>query len=132
MGCFQLGNVSNPLMAIKAACSLTFASLMSLFYHQPGMKCLGAPPELPIPNMEPTGRSSPPYMGCSFPQLCRLWSILSEVGLVYYSDGQSPWGSRGSLPFAEYKYRELLAWSNSLPSQLIQDNRNPHHVQILQ
>ncbi|KJZ69239.1 hypothetical protein HIM_11362 [Hirsutella minnesotensis 3608] len=71
------------------------------------------------------------YMGHTFPYVCRFWSILSEVSEVYSGDGQLPWGSSGSLSFAEFKFRELLAWSNSMPSRLSENHHNPHHVQIL-
>ncbi|KAF4508846.1 hypothetical protein G6O67_005177 [Ophiocordyceps sinensis] len=125
-------------------------TLMSLFYHQPGLKCPQHPPQVPIPETQPNSADSttdgPPtpaslgaphvsllpwYMGQTFPHLCRFWSIVHEVSWVYYAGGQPPMGSRGYLPFAEYKFRELLAWSNGLPVQLTQRDQSPHHVQIL-
>ena len=71
-------------------------------------------------------------MGETFPHICRFWSILHEVSLLYCGDGKLPWGASGSLLFAEFKFRELLAWSNNLPSRLSQAHHNPHHVQVLQ
>lgn len=125
---------------------------MSLFYQQPGLKCPKHPPRVPIPENhdgnlvstapmppKPAGagphqgwRRLPWYMGETFPHLCRFWSIVHEVSLVYYAGGQLPLGSRGYLPFAEFKFRELLAWSNGLPAQLAQRDQGPHHVQVLQ
>lgn len=71
-------------------------------------------------------------MGTTFSHLCRFWSILHEVSLVYAGDDITGWGSSATVPFAEFKFRELLAWSNSLPSHLIQSNHELHHVKILQ
>ena len=118
---------------------------MSLFYRQPGLDCLRHPPSIAIPECkasdEQTASPSPDktpqlsavsYMGETFPHICRFWYILHEVSLLYCGGGKLPWGASGSLPFAEFKFRELLAWSNSLPSRLYQGHHNPHHVQILQ
>lgn len=118
---------------------------MSLFYRQPGLKGLKHPPRIGIPEYntrdeplgspssgQPQSRVLADYMGETFPHICRLWYILHEVSLLYYGDGKLPWGSAGSLAFAEFKFRELLAWSNNLPSRLTQSQRNPHHVQVLQ
>lgn len=104
--------------------------LMSLFYRQPGIDCPKHPPQMAIPICTKT--PSLEYMGTTFPEICRFWMILHEVTLVYSGDGVTPWGSSGTLPFAEFKFRELLAWSNSLPSQLTQGYDHQHHVQILQ
>lgn len=71
-------------------------------------------------------------MGYAFPYLCRFWKIVHEVGLLYHEDGELPWGSRTSLAFAEFKFRELLAWSNSLPTELRSQRENPHYIKIMQ
>lgn len=34
--------------------------------------------------------------------------------------------------FAEFKFRELLAWSGTLPQHLLRDEANSHCAQILQ
>ncbi|KAK1237058.1 hypothetical protein MKX07_000480 [Trichoderma sp. CBMAI-0711] len=131
--------------------SFNWISLMSLFYRQPGILGPRSPPSLPIPGMEedieaassatsPAGsprREGPEpepqsrYMGGVFPYLCQFWSIMYEVSLAY-DDSQSSLDSQGTLSFAEHKFRQLLAWSNSLPSHLLRANQNPHYVQILQ
>ncbi|KJZ68375.1 hypothetical protein HIM_12235 [Hirsutella minnesotensis 3608] len=138
----------NAARAYAAWGVFNWITLMSLFYQQPGLKCPKYPPLLPIPedqqdeNMADglstsTGPDShrilftPWYMGQTFSHLCRFWRIMHEVCLVYYSDGEPTWGSLGHLPFAEFKYRELLAWSNSLPEEFTQKDDSPHHVQIL-
>lgn len=119
--------------------------MMSLFYHQPGLHCPRYPPRLPIPDCHPeydtVGSNSPcmthaptlpAYMGRTFPYLCQFWRIMHEVSLVYYSDGRLPSDGGATLRFAEFKFRELLAWSNSLPLHLSRNDQSPHHVQIFQ
>ncbi|KAL7933902.1 N-terminal fungal transcription regulatory domain-containing protein [Trichoderma chlorosporum] len=123
--------------------SFNWISLMSLFYRQPGLLGPRYPPYLPIPGLEHYGgadRAMSPeslsltphsqYMGGVFPYLCKFWSIMFEVSLAY-DDGQSPLNGLGTLQFAEYKFRELLAWSNALPSHLLRVDHNPHYVQVL-
>ncbi|KAJ4863569.1 fungal zn(2)-Cys(6) binuclear cluster domain-containing protein [Trichoderma breve] len=123
--------------------SFNWISLMSLFYRQPGLEGPKYPPHLPIPGFEhdngadeamspnsPGSQSQLPYMGGVFPYLCKFWSIMYGVSLAY-NDNQSTLNSSGTLNFAEYKFRELLAWSNTLPSHLLRVNRNPHYVQVL-
>ena len=105
---------------------------MSFFYRQPGMNIPSSPPSLPIPRLSPTA-SSTDYMGQTFHHLCRFWSIVHEVSLEYHGSGQPPWASGATLRFAEFKFRELLAWSNSLPTTLSSEHSNrPHHVKIMQ
>ncbi|RFU80368.1 n-terminal fungal transcription regulatory domain-containing [Trichoderma arundinaceum] len=126
--------------------SFNWIALMSLFYRQPGLQGPRHPPRLPIPEIASgdvtnTSRQPSPdfhridsqaqYMGGVFPYLCRFWGIMYEVNLAY-DDEQSPLRSHGTLRFAEYKFRELLAWSNSLPTHLLRAEKNPHYVQVLQ
>lgn len=101
---------------------------MSLFYHQPGIHIPAFAPRVQMPHTNPVA----PYMGHTFPYLCRFWNILHEVGTLYHADGTQPWGASSSPSFAEFKYRELLAWSNRLPYKLISEQGNPHHVEIMQ
>lgn len=120
-------------------------SHMSLFYRQPGLQCPKAPPRLLIPGnqhenhqseSDSSGTSSqaepdPPYMGGVFPYICQFWSILHELALLYRHRGPLK-GDRRTLCFAEFKFRELLAWSNRLPRRLCRNDQSPHYVQILQ
>lgn len=58
---------------------------------------------------------------------------MREVTLFYQAeDTKHPWGEGASLPFAEFKFRELMAWSNNLPPHLLSNKSNPHHVHVLQ
>jgi hypothetical protein len=36
------------------------------------------------------------------------------------------------VEFAEFKYRELIAWAENLPPPLLRAEDNPHHVVIFQ
>lgn len=60
--------------------------------------------------------------------------IMHEVCMVYYSNNSPPArdGDTALLRFAEFKFRELLAWSNSLPSNICRGENNAHHILILQ
>lgn len=58
---------------------------------------------------------------------------MREVNLVYQgANGTHQWGEGVSLSFAEFKFRELMAWSNNLPPHLQSEQTNPHHVHVLQ
>ena len=103
---------------------------MSLFYRQPGLSHVKRPPQIAIPPCKWSPALE--YMGTTFPSTCDFWAILHEVSLVYSGDDENSWGSTATIQFAEFKFRELLAWSNKLPSRLTQDHDHLHHVQILQ
>ena len=122
---------------------------MSIFHREPGVIHPPLRPKLPIPEIQdPTAEeerprdgglllpekppfSPPAYMGETFGHLCRFWTILHDIPSHYYERED---GSEKEVPiaFAEYKYRELLAWSNSLPQYLVRDEHSPHHVMIMQ
>ncbi|KAM5381974.1 hypothetical protein ACJZ2D_002762 [Fusarium nematophilum] len=118
--------------------------LMSLFYQQPGLSYPEYPPVTPIPghawhhnpddSVESVHESlESTYMGDTFPALCRFWRIIHEVTLRYYRDQPRPReGLSGhvSLAFAEYKYRELIAWAETLPPSMMRSAQSPHHVLI--
>ncbi|KAL7908161.1 N-terminal fungal transcription regulatory domain-containing protein [Trichoderma velutinum] len=123
--------------------SFNWITHMSLFYRQPGLQCPKIPPKLPIPwnhepdvpegseNLDnPQVEPDPQYMGGVFPYLCQFWSILHELAVMYRHKGPLR-GDKRTLYFAEFKFRELLAWSNRLPPKLSRNDRSPHFVQIL-
>ncbi|EWZ88210.1 hypothetical protein BFJ70_g13905 [Fusarium oxysporum] len=118
--------------------------LMTLFYQQPGLSYPEHPPIVPIPGQEwyhppepsPESHQQTPqqtYMGDTFPVLCRFWRIMHEVTLKYYRDQPFPRESLSShitLAFAEYKYRELIAWAETLPPSMVRSEQSPHHVLV--
>lgn len=118
-----------------------------MFYRQPGLLYPRFPPKLPIPrdfgqegfvgssssasSYEPAQRVLPIYMGNTFPLVCEFWHIMQEVSLAYFSRQEDP-NANVSLDFAEIKYRELLAWMETLPASAIRNDCSPHHVMIFQ
>ncbi|QYS99728.1 Zn(2)-C6 fungal-type domain-containing protein [Trichoderma simmonsii] len=123
--------------------SFNWITHMSLFYRQPGLQCPKIPPKLPIPwshqpdvtgepenSDNPQVELDPQYMGGVFPYICQFWSILHELALMYRHKGPLT-GDQRTLCFAEFKFRELLAWSNRLPPKLSRNDQSPHYVQIL-
>lgn len=150
-GIFNWITLSHPLTVpcyLKCLLTLVLADrIMSLFYRQPGLSSLSGlkyPPRIAIPEPKPSNDASsttstselksptPNYMGDTFPHICRFWCIVHEVSLAYCVDDKLPLDFSSRFVFAEFKFRELLAWSNNLPSRLYQGQQNPHHVQILQ
>ncbi|KAK2468169.1 hypothetical protein H9L39_20391 [Fusarium oxysporum f. sp. albedinis] len=147
-------NVINPLLVSAImywGCNTTshaawgifnWIVFMSLFYQQPGLAYPEYPPVLPIPGFAwHAGRDESAnsvrqslhsaYMGDTFPALCQFWRIIHEVTLRYYRDQPNPRGRLSDhvrLAFAEYKYRELIAWAETLPSSMMRSEQIPHHV----
>ncbi|ROT35470.1 hypothetical protein SODALDRAFT_353155 [Sodiomyces alkalinus F11] len=80
-----------------------------------------------------TDPTLPGYMGETFPALCRFWRIMHALTVQYYRYQTRPPScpsSRVGLEFAEYKYRELIAWAETLPESLVQSDTSPHHVMV--
>ena len=121
---------------------------MTLFYRQPGSPSLQHPPSLPIPkgqfskvsskdNLQITDLATYPdpklnFMGGVLPHLCLFWRIMHEVGLAYNQDRGWVLEESRAAYFAEFKFRELLAWSDSLPPHLRCGDHKSHYAQILQ
>ncbi|KAG5801408.1 hypothetical protein H9Q74_013280 [Fusarium xylarioides] len=102
-------------------------SLMALFYQQPGLSYPEHPPIVPIPGHEWYDPSEPSpeshqqrpkqtYMGDTFPIPFPRESLSSHIALA----------------FAEYKYRELIAWAETLPPSMVRSEQSPHHVLVFQ
>ncbi|KAF4917750.1 hypothetical protein CGCVW01_v009536 [Colletotrichum viniferum] len=70
-------------------------------------------------------------MGSTFSTLCQFWRILHGVTLSYYKDKSTSLPEHASIDFAEFKYRELLAWIEGLPSDQALKDHSPHHVVVL-
>lgn len=125
---------------------------MALFYQQPGLEYPEHPPAIEIPGVgvyEQSESSNPidrsqsvdsksskaHYMGETFPILCRFWQIMHPVALRYYNHIRLPSETlrcHVNLEFAEYKFRELIAWMETLPASLVQTEKSAHHIVILQ
>lgn len=132
--------------------------LISLFYSQPKVICPSAPPILAIPSVDVVeSRSShnpatwigaatddvargategfthtvPHYMGITFPSVCEFWCMMHRIAVAHH-DLQNHPSEWLSLQEAEMKYRELLAWAETLPPRLVRADDNTHHVLIFQ
>lgn len=123
--------------------------LISLFYSQPDVQCPSPPPSLSIPQCGAVHSPSlnampgvdgmgngllhtmPHYMGVTFPAVCEFWRIVHDVSLAH-RDVQNRTGRWLDLQEAEMKYREIMAWAESLPPALARGAEKPHHVIIFQ
>lgn len=114
---------------------------MSIFYRQPGSECPECIPAVPIPGDEafeasgqPPGQGPLPHddlLGSTFPALCHFWRITRGVRWIYYPDEDSP-PAKFELVHAEYKFRELIAWAETLSRALVRTDQSPHHVAVFQ
>lgn len=57
---------------------------------------------------------------------------MHEVAFAYRRERPARLHDPVSLEFAEFKFRELLAWADNLPPQLTRFEQNPHHVVVFQ
>jgi hypothetical protein len=70
--------------------------------------------------------------GSVFAAACQLCVIAQDVVMAFYTKSEIPIAQRVPLSFVESKYRELLAWSETLPFELIRDNEQGPDVLVLQ
>jgi hypothetical protein len=123
--------------------------LMSLFFRQQGIIYPEDPPVMPIP-FSVTGPPNPGELeddyiekghlpaeneseqDALFRSLCQFWRIMHEVTSVYHENRARFVQGTMSLQFAEYKYRELLAWADTLPQNLSRSDDRADIVVILQ
>jgi hypothetical protein len=70
-------------------------------------------------------------LGNTFPTLCKFWLITHEARWVHLPGPHAPDPSfRMSL--LEHKYRQLLAWVETLPSYMLRTETSPHHTIVFQ
>lgn len=121
--------------------------MMTLFYRQREITTMRHFPTLDIPDSAGTsqGDECRPEVEDNvagripssireadvFVALCRFWRIMYDVATAYYQQEEVNQG-KVSLQFAEFKFRELLAWTDDLPLTLARSGHNPHYVMILQ
>ncbi|OJJ51804.1 hypothetical protein ASPZODRAFT_22227 [Penicilliopsis zonata CBS 506.65] len=113
----------------------------SFYFHQPPRML--NPPSLPIPgdwerndkkvSISPSSgtppfpqRSSPPYMGHTFPAFCKFFLILHDMVWIFYQDGAV--ASKATLADATTLYQRFVTWADTLPSYLTRSKYSPHHV----
>ncbi|KAK0612148.1 hypothetical protein B0T14DRAFT_409834, partial [Immersiella caudata] len=131
------GDIADPEALRVASCcawgTFTWIVLASFLYQQPRLECPRLPPALPIPGEKsssqhkPSGRSH--YMAI-FPILCQFASIILDLSLRYHQAGRVVDQVQPCQQFAEFKYRELLAWAETLPPWMTngQANASPHTI----
>lgn len=117
---------------------------MSLFYRQQGVVYPQHPPAIPIPydtadyreeadqNSQGEPESWDQKQYAVFPPLCEFWKIMHEVTTVFYGNQTASVRQTVSLQFAEFKYRELLAWADALPMILARSGQAQDVVIIIQ
>ncbi|KAK6073085.1 zinc finger protein [Seiridium cupressi] len=110
--------------------------LVSLFYRQPGSEKPAAPPKLPIPGEESLVGQDLDYpmkpvkeflMGTTFPALCRFWRIVQRTEWIHYPDHDSP-PENFKQELMEYNFREVIAWTHTLPRAMLAHQNSSHHV----
>jgi hypothetical protein len=127
-----------------------------MFYRQPGSETPKVVPTVPIPGelragqgrnrergrsgdeedmLQDTEDAEFPFdeklLGRVFPALCNLWRIVHKARWIYYSVDESPPAFlRASL--VELAYRELIAWAEALPPDLLRKDQAPHYVTVFQ
>lgn len=75
-------------------------------------------------------QSPPSYLGQALSPWCRIWVIMLEVAHLYYLPADDPHRSILSISIAGRKFRELLAWSESISPLLTRDQKTSYHMTI--
>jgi hypothetical protein len=112
---------------------------MTFFEDEP----IPYPPGLPIPGntkravdlvtqMSWPEHPLPPYMGQTFPTMCKFWVLIQGIMAVYRTNATGP--SRKTIPlaFAESKYQELLSWADTLKEGMSRGRLGHGHEFIFQ
>jgi hypothetical protein len=122
---------------------IDYCRFLALFYRQPGLEAPKSAPNLPIPKGPSFSRISgrvsesgsfegQDLMGSTFSVLCEFWSMIHEGIWIYYRErlDSPPEAWRSKL--AEHKFREIIAWTTSLPPSLIRAKDSGPHVPVFQ
>jgi hypothetical protein len=72
------------------------------------------------------------HIGQTFPALCNLWVMAQEIATVYTVREKESLQDRVSLAFAESKYQKLLAWADSLDTNMLRNELNSAPVLFFQ
>ncbi|KAI0391177.1 hypothetical protein F5Y17DRAFT_468381 [Xylariaceae sp. FL0594] len=142
--------------ALSAKCYAAWGTfnwnvLVSMFYRQPGSETPKVLPTVPIPGgaravqghnresdsdeeMEQWSQHAEfPHdeqlLGSIFPALCNLWRIVHRARWIYYNVEKSPPAFLRNSQ-VEFAFRELIAWAEALPPDLIRKDRGPHYVTV--
>ena len=71
-------------------------------------------------------------MGETFTKSCRLWQIVNEIALAFYSPhGEQNFGpDQSPLDFAEAKYQQLLHLADGMGDDQTRWNETSHHENV--
>ncbi|KAI1259243.1 hypothetical protein F5Y18DRAFT_314482 [Xylariaceae sp. FL1019] len=112
--------------------------MVSVFYRQPGSRTPKLPPSLPIPlerfsdtHAAGAGQADVPenLLGTIFPLLCHFWRLVHKVNWIYYTVENSPPIYLRAI-LAEYAFRELIAWVETVPILLVRREPGAHYTTV--
>lgn len=73
------------------------------------------------------------YLGSTFSDICRFWTIAREISILYNPTGKSGRiDQHVPLAAVELRYQKLLAWADQLQRRDQQSELQPFHTQTLQ
>ncbi|KZM20236.1 uncharacterized protein EKO05_0003682 [Ascochyta rabiei] len=117
--------------------SYGWQSLRASFFAKPPIRY---PPNLPIPgdNLDilaapassGSTNPSPTHLDHIFAALSKFWVIVQEIFAVYNMQDDAPLVERVIPAFAEAKYQKLLAWADTLHTELGNSKDSTAHAHI--
>lgn len=138
LGCICLVNVSASHSYLTL--EVDIRSYRGIYYPT---EPISSPPILPIPgdpNREThygsrliwPSHSIPRYMGHTFQTLSKLWIMIQEIITLYKLRDNTPLDKQVPLSFTEKMYQNLLDWSDTLLSDMLQGEHSSVHVLFFQ
>ena len=68
-----------------------------------------------------------------FRAMCKLWTIFAPLARIYYGpDLENFLNQTAALEYVEGTYRQLLAWADGLPLQLVRQPGSSHAIYLMQ
>ncbi|KAF4456621.1 Conidial development protein fluffy [Fusarium austroafricanum] len=96
------------------------------------------PPVLPMPGLSSDATANnwdaypqAEYLGHSFPEWCKLWTIAQEIQALYYRKDSTPLQEVIPYAFVESKYQKLLRWADNLMRGMTRKDEKFPHVSVL-
>ncbi|KAI1130265.1 hypothetical protein F5Y10DRAFT_289717 [Nemania abortiva] len=113
--------------------------MISQFYRQPSLKGSGLRPMMPIPGdtdlpdpesniFEDGDVIDRGVLGITFPALCKFWLITHGARWIHLPDPPPIPDPFFRMSVLEHKYRQLLAWVETLSPNLLRTEESPHHT----
>ncbi|KAI9163565.1 nitrate assimilation regulatory protein nira [Paramyrothecium foliicola] len=96
------------------------------------------PPLLPIPGLSSSAYPydwpvypEPEYLGHTFIEWCKLWTIAQEIQAMYSGNDAVPLQDVVPYAFVESKYQKLLAWADNLYQGMRRQDQKFPHVSVI-